>query len=129
MKRILLIMLTIGFVAVTVSFIPSYSKVSDSNRIKHFTTSALPDDVKAIVEKSCMGCHSNDASGLAKSKLNFSKWDSYDAKKQASKAKAMCKELTKGKMPPKSVRSSKPELIPSQEQIDLICKWSQGLAK
>jgi hypothetical protein len=30
-------------------------------------------------------------------------------------------------MPPKSVRNSKPELIPTKEQIDLICNWAESL--
>jgi hypothetical protein len=30
-------------------------------------------------------------------------------------------------MPPKSARDSKPELIPTKEQADLICKWAELL--
>jgi hypothetical protein len=129
MKNIFLILAAIGLVAITVSFVPAISKSSSSNGSKQLTTSAIPDDVKAIFEKSCMGCHSDDASGFAKSKVNFSKWDSYEPAKQAAKGSDICNVLTKAKMPPKSVRKSKPELVPTKEQIDLICKWSQTLGK
>jgi hypothetical protein len=35
--------------------------------------------------------------------------------------------LSKEKMPPKSFRKSNPDLIPTQAQIDAICKWSEKL--
>lgn len=129
MKNFFLILLAIGFVAITVSFVPVLTKPSKSNTAKQLSTTALPDDVKAIVEKSCIGCHSEGGSRMAMSKLNFAKWDSYPAKKQAAKAKAMCKLLNKHKMPPLFTRKSKPELVPTQEQVDLICNWSQTLGK
>jgi hypothetical protein len=46
---------------------------------------------------------------------------------KAKKASGICSELTEGKMPPKSVRKSNPELIPSKQQIELICKWAESL--
>ena len=129
MKNIFLVLLAIGFVANTVSFVPVLTKPSKSNAAKQLSTNALPDDVKAIIEKSCIGCHGEGGSRMAMSKLNFSKWDSYPAKKQTAKAAAICKKVTNGKMPPSSVRKSKPELIPTQAQIDLICNWSKTLGK
>ena len=129
MKKLFLLFAAIGLVAITVSFVPAITKSAGSNGSKLITTSAMPDDVKAIFEKSCMGCHGEGGKQMAMSKVNFSKWDSYDSKKQASKGGAICKAITKGKMPPKSVRESKPELVPTKEQIDLICKWSQTLGK
>jgi len=129
MKNIFLILAAIGLVAITVSFVPALSKSAKSNGSNHLVTNAIPADVKAIFEKSCMGCHSDDAKGLAKSKVNFSKWDSYEPTKQAEKGAAICNMVTKGKMPPASVRKSKPELVPTQQQIDLICKWSKSLGK
>ena len=126
MKNIFLILAAIGLVAITVSFVPAISK---SNGSKHLITNGIPDDVKAIFDKSCAGCHGDGGNHMAMSKVNFTKWDSYDANKQASKGAAICKIITKGKMPPASVRKSKPELVPTQQQIDLICKWSQTLGK
>jgi hypothetical protein len=125
MKKIYLIFAAIGLVAITVSFVPAISKSAKPPTIK-VVPNGIPDDIKAIFEKSCMGCHSDDAKGFAKSKVNFSKWDSYDAKKQADKAAAICNMVTKGKMPPKKVKA---ELKPTPEQITAICNWSQTVGK
>jgi len=129
MKKIYLILAAIGLVAITVSFVPALSRSAQSNGSKQLVANPIPTNVKAIIDKSCAGCHADGGSFMAMSKLNFSKWDSYDPKKQADKGAAMCNMLTKGKMPPKSIRKSKPELIPTQEQINMICDWSKTLGK
>ena len=129
MKKIYLFFAAIGLVAITVSFVPALSKSAKPTATKHQTTSAIPDNVKAIFDKSCVGCHGDSGNFMAKSKVNFSAWDTYDAKKQAEKGAAICNMVTKGKMPPKSIRKSKPELIPTAEQITAICNWSQTLGK
>jgi hypothetical protein len=30
-------------------------------------------------------------------------------------------------MPPKYVRDSKPELVLTKEQVDLVCKWAESV--
>jgi cytochrome c5 len=129
MKNFILLFASVGLIAITMAFASVSTGPSPSKASKQITTNAIPDDIKAVFEKSCMGCHSDDAKGFAKMKVNFSKWDSYDPKTQASKGAAICKMLQKGKMPPKSVRKSKPELIPSQDQVTAICNWAQTLGK
>jgi hypothetical protein len=42
----------------------------------------VPATVTAILEKSCIGCHSDDGSTLAKMKFNFTKWNEYSAEEQ-----------------------------------------------
>ncbi len=44
----------------------------------------VPADVTAIIEKSCIRCHSDDGNTLAKMKFNFTKWDEYSSDEQAS---------------------------------------------
>lgn len=87
----------------------------------------IPEEINKIFRTSCMSCHGNDGGRLPKSKLNFSRWAAYDAAKEIEKASSICNELRKGKMPPKSARESNPELIPTSEQIDLICKWAETI--
>jgi hypothetical protein len=60
-------------------------------------------------------------------KLNFSKWAEYGAAKEEEKASKICSMLTEELMPPKSIRKSNPEIIPTKEQIALICKWAESL--
>lgn len=88
---------------------------------------ALPDSVLKIVQRACMDCHADDGNGMARSHVNFSKWNDYTAEKQADKAKNMCKELTKGGMPTKGWRKNNPDAVPTKAEIDIICRWSTTL--
>ena len=87
----------------------------------------LPDSVLSIVNKSCMDCHGDDGSGMAKSKVNFSKWATYDAKKQASKAEDISKEVSKGKMPPGKWRKNNPDNIPDTNDARILSNWAKAL--
>ena len=89
---------------------------------------SLPENINQIITRSCMPCHSNDGGLMSRTKLNFSEWTSYSSDKQAEKAKKMYSELSENKMPPKKARESKPELIPTSDQVDMIKKWSESFA-
>ena len=89
--------------------------------------SQIPENIYKIFQTSCLKCHGSNGRLLALAKLNLSKWDEYTAAEKGKKASLICSEVTGGKMPPKSVRKSNPELIPSKEQIELICKWAESL--
>ncbi len=89
--------------------------------------SPIPEHINMIFQASCLNCHGSNGRLLAKAKLNLSKWDEFTAAEKAKKASGICSQLTEGKMPPKSARKSNPELIPSKEQIELICKWAESL--
>jgi mono/diheme cytochrome c family protein len=87
----------------------------------------IPEPVNKIFQTSCMSCHGSNGGRFPKSRLNFSRWEGYGESKEAEKASSICSAVRKGIMPPKSARESKPELIPTKEQVDLICKWSEEL--
>jgi len=89
--------------------------------------SPIPEDINKIFQASCYGCHGPNGKLLPMTKLNFSKWTEYDAVKGAEKAANICTELAEEAMPPKSIRKSNPELIPTKEQILQICKWAASL--
>jgi hypothetical protein len=87
----------------------------------------IPADVNKIFTTSCTPCHWTGGKTRALWLVNFSKWTNYSSSKGASKASMICSVLTKGKMPPKKVRKEMPAMIPSKEQLDLICKWAESL--
>jgi hypothetical protein len=89
----------------------------------------MPDSILKIVQRACMDCHSDDGSSMARSKVNFSKWSTYDAEKQMKKSVAMCKELSKAAMPPKKWRANNAEAIPTQAEVEKICAWSKAIQK
>lgn len=90
---------------------------------------ALPDSIRQFAMKACMDCHADDGSSMAKSKLNFSKWDTYDADKQVKKANAIYKELKSGSMPPKKWRANNPGNVPTAAEIEMIGTWVGSLQK
>jgi|WetSurMetagenome_2_1015567.scaffolds.fasta_scaffold03232_5 hypothetical protein len=88
---------------------------------------SIPDSLNMLFHKSCISCHGSKGELMSKSLLNFDKWQNYSDSKKIDKAAMICKMLTKGEMPPKAVRDSKPELVPTKEQVDAICKWASVL--
>jgi mono/diheme cytochrome c family protein len=85
----------------------------------------IPDDVLKIVNNSCGKCHNQGGSGAALANLNLTKWDNYNAVKQAKKAEAICRVITTEKMPPKSFIKKNPQAVISAEDRATICAWSK----
>jgi hypothetical protein len=87
----------------------------------------LPDSVNNIVQKSCVFCHAEGGKSMAMAHINLSKWETYAPDKQMSKALDMCKEVTKGAMPPKSFKSGHPDGVPSAKEVATLCNWAHAL--
>lgn len=108
----------------------SYSRFEPGpvdQEIETIQNDSLPAEVQEIINSSCINCHAPGGRAMAMAKLDFSKWNEYDAEKKARKADAMCGELTKGSMPPKSFLKEHPELVPTTEQVEIICNWAASL--
>lgn len=87
----------------------------------------IPTDVADVLRNSCVGCHGGGDNPMAMEAWNFNKWDTYNAKKQAKKSNAMCKAISKGKMPPPYIGKANPERIPTAAQKELVCRWANSL--
>ena len=87
----------------------------------------VPAAVTAILEKSCIGCHSDDGSTLAKSHFNFTKWNEYSVEERTSIGQDMVKILSKGKMPPKKFLKNYPDLKLTAEEKKTISNWAGQL--
>ncbi|MBM3404665.1 MAG: hypothetical protein FJY10_07220 [Bacteroidetes bacterium] len=92
------------------------------------STSGIPDSVYVILKKACMACHSDQGTGLAKGKLNLSPWDGYSADRKVSKARAICKEMKAGTMPPRRFVAKNPEAQLTDDQIRIVCDWTASLS-
>ncbi len=88
---------------------------------------AIPENVMTILTQSCMDCHSEGGNRLAMIHVNLSKWEKLSPSKKAKKSAAICKIMTKGKMPPESYASAKPDAAPTPAQIKQVCSWSETL--
>ena len=115
---LIILTLTIGFASLVQAQTQQNDKLQGTK---------VPMEVMKILEKTCVNCHSEPGKTLALSHVNLSKWDQYSPDKQADKAKSMCKEVTKEKMPPKKFRDEHPESIPTSDEIKTICDWAQSL--
>jgi hypothetical protein len=130
MKKILVFTLSVVLIAVVVAMItlPSHA-VSQSKSSAPAMTSSIPDSVAKILEKSCYPCHSEPGNGMAMMHLNFDKWGTYNADKQADKAGDICKKVTKESMPPKSFRKDNPDKVPTAAEVKILCDWANSLSK
>ena len=130
MKKLFFMLIALFVVAVVATMI---AKPSIKNAADIFVSSdegqLLADSVMKIVKVSCMDCHGDGGNGMACSRVNFSKWSSYKPDKQAAKANDVCKIMTKGSMPPKRYCANHPGAVPTQAQINAICKWAKALNK
>lgn len=88
---------------------------------------ALPDNINKIVSVSCVPCHTDKGGIMSRGKLNFTNWTQYSPEKQKEKADFMSSVLEKDKMPPKSARKNRPEIIPTKEQKEAIKKWAESV--
>ena len=132
MKRFIFIISAVCSVMIfMVMYISSQPVIGRNAPAIHLTTPSIPDSVYKVFERACMDCHSNDAGGFAKSKVNFSKdkWEGYSVEKKAGKAKAICEVMKNGSMPKKSWVKNNPNDVPTPKEIDMICKWSDDLQK
>ena len=91
------------------------------------TNASIPEDVNKIVSVSCTPCHTSQGGLMSKTKLNFTEWTNYSPEKQKERAAKMYSEINKGAMPPKAAREKRPDLIPTNDQADIIKKWSESL--
>ena len=87
----------------------------------------MPTEIRSIFQKSCMECHGKHGRLFARWKVNFTRWEDYTADEQAKKSFMICSILSDGKMPPKKVQEKKPDLVPTKEQVNMICKWADSL--
>ena len=102
---------------------------------------SVPQDVKAILQRSCYDCHSSatdypwysyiQPAGWwleghiteGKEELNFSEFGSYSRRRQESKLKAIDGEVRSGAMPPESYRLLHKDAQLSQYDTRALLQW------
>jgi hypothetical protein len=126
MKTIIKITAAISCAVLFVALIANPVSAQTNNNEK-IAPASLPADVSKVLTTSCIKCHMEPGNSMALSHVNFSKWDSYGADKQASKAAAMSKEISKGKMPPKGFKKDNPDKVPTEADIKVIADWAKSM--
>ncbi|MBP7284585.1 MAG: heme-binding domain-containing protein [Leptospiraceae bacterium] len=104
-----------------------------------------PDDVKAILKKSCYDCHSNETiypiysyifpiSILlahhieeGREELNFSNWELYSNSKKSTKAKEIIEEIKEKEMPLYSYTLFHSGAILTPDEIRILSDWAEEI--
>lgn len=103
----------------------SFSVIA-ANEDENAKTSALPDNVKSIVEKSCFGCHNTDSKNdKAKEKLTFNTLDSLELMKQIVAYKDIHEVLEKNEMPPEKFLERFPDKKVSDADKKILMDWAK----
>jgi hypothetical protein len=104
----------------------------------------VPENVRALLKRSCYDCHSNvtaypwysniQPSGWflkghiedGRRQLNFSDWKTYDTKKQRRKLAEVCEEMENKAMPLPSYLWIHWDAKLTNEEIKTICDWTEA---
>jgi len=86
----------------------------------------FPKKVKAVIDKSCYGCHSEKGkSDDAKDALRWDMLGEYDNGKLVSVMDAIIEVIEKEEMPPKKMIEKKPEIKPTEKEYAALMKWAE----
>ncbi len=103
-------------------FVSSILCAADKPPVKGELT--MPENIKAIVDKSCFGCHNTDSKNEdAKEDLDFKTFDSLSKVKKIGTLKHIAEVLEKGEMPPKKFLERFPDRKLSDEEAKLLTDW------
>ena len=138
--------LLVGFIAA--QFIPSpRNGGAAEGPASIVVTQAVPADVRNILSRACYDCHSNITHypwyaavqpvgwwlnrhvAEGKTKLNFSEFAAYDAKRAVRKLQHVADEVTERGMPLKSYLLLHPEAKLSETDSALVARWAEDLAE
>jgi hypothetical protein len=90
----------------------------------------MPDNVKAVIDKSCFGCHNTDSQNLkSKDKLDFKTLDTLSKIDKINKLNNITEVLKKGEMPPKKFLEKFPDKKLTPDGQKAIAKWVKAEIK
>ncbi len=90
----------------------------------------MPDDVKAVIEKSCFGCHNTDSKNdKAKDKLDLKTLGDLDTPKMIHALKEINEVLEKNEMPPEKFLAKFPDKKLTDDEKKTLMDWADSQAK
>lgn len=86
----------------------------------------FPENVKAVIDKSCFGCHSeNGRADDAKDALRWDMLNEYDKEKLVSVMDEIIEVIEKEEMPPEKFLEKKPEAKPTEDEYAILLEWAE----
>jgi uncharacterized membrane protein len=93
-------------------------------------TVKMPDDVKAIIDKSCFGCHNSDSQNeKGKDKLNLSTFDTLTKNKMIASYRKMAEAVEENEMPPAKFLEKNPNKKLTDAEKKILMDWANSEAK
>lgn len=91
---------------------------------------AMPDNVKAIIEKSCIGCHNTDSKNdKAKEALDMKTMESLSKQKMIHALKEIGETLEENEMPPAKFLEKFPDKKLTDAEKKILLDWASSEAK
>ena len=119
-----------NFMFVLVVFLFASFMVSAADNPTESKAEKMPDNVKAIIDKSCFGCHNNDSKNdKAKEKLNLSTFDTLTKNKMIAAYKGMAEVVEENEMPPAKFLEKYPDKKLSDGDKKILMDWANNEAK
>lgn len=103
--------------------------IQSPNPAVTFTAQNLvfPDDVMAIIENKCMGCHNPDSKNeKGKEKLQWGQLAKMETEDLISKLDALLEVLEAGDMPPAKMLERNPDKKLSDQETLILQNWADG---
>lgn len=109
----------------------NFNRVEDQSINPESTKYEVPENVQAIIDKSCFGCHNSDSKNeKGKKKLSWDLMkDGYKTYKVIAKLGEIEEILQKNEMPPEKFLAKYPDKKLSDEQREIMIQWAQDMAK
>ena len=141
--KIIVITLAIGF-ATAQLYRPNRTTAAIVPAETLEATTEVPENVAQVLQRSCNDCHTNQTNypwyanitpvnwllaghiEEGRQKLNFSVWNTYDAKKKARKFDQICDQVIGGEMPHFQYLWMHRDAKLSDDDKKLLCSWSEA---
>jgi len=114
---------------VTMAFKPDPAN-ADQPFVQDQTGITFPDNIKAIIDTKCMGCHKPDSRNTkAKEKLQWSLVSKMNKEEQEHLVDELFEVLEDGKMPPEKALQRRPQLKLTDEETKALITWVEAEEK
>lgn len=124
---------------------PSFTNPAVNPEERLEASMQVPEDVAAILKRSCSDCHTNETAypwysritpvnwwlknhiDEGRRELNLSVWGTYTAKRKAKKLEEVCEQVESGEMPLPSYLWAHRDASLSPDDANLLCNWSKSV--
>ncbi len=90
----------------------------------------MPENVKAIIEKSCYGCHNTDSKNdKAKEKLDLKTFNTLEPTQMIHALKEITKEVNENEMPPAKFLEKFPDKKLTDAEKKILMDWANNEVK